>query len=87
MEHFTPEERKISQPEEGEGKGNGVFLKVQNELLRRAGCVPENNARCEEWIAAHAEKLREIVTADPSLLDRWATSPEETLREIETMLE
>ncbi len=63
-----------------------LFLKMQTELMRRAGCAPGDNVRCEEWIRGYAKKLRDLANSRPEILDAWAAHPEDTMREIEALL-
>ena len=74
----------ITEPETKEG--NGVFLKIQMELLLRAGCTPKDNARCDQWIKEHAKNLRNLVDAQPEISNEWEANPEDTLTKIENQL-
>ena len=69
-----------------EHERHSMFLHMQNALLRRAGCTPEDNTQSKQWIERHAERLRELVTEDPGILGRWAVNQEKTLDEIEERL-
>lgn len=72
-----------SQPEK---IGQKTILEIEAELLRRAGCAPEDNEKCKEWIDAHAKKFRDIAEGDPALSELWQTDPEAALRGIEGQL-
>lgn len=72
-----------SQPEKINQK---IVLEIQAELLRRAGCEPEDNEKCENWINAYAEKFRKIAEADTALLELWKNDPETAVREIQNRL-
>ena len=81
MSHLesVPEEINRSEAHEQNDK---VILEIQAELLRRAGCAPENNGKCEEWIATYAEAFRKIAESEPTLPELWQKDPEATLKEI-----
>lgn len=72
-----------SQPEKINQK---VILEIQAELLRRAGCAPEDNEKCQNWIDAYADKFRKITEADAALLELWKDDPETALQEVESRL-
>ncbi|OGZ14343.1 MAG: hypothetical protein A3J08_02180 [Candidatus Lloydbacteria bacterium RIFCSPLOWO2_02_FULL_51_11] len=67
-------------------KNNEIFLRMQAELLQRAGCTPEDNDECAEWIAQHAEDLRNLVNRDPKILSEWEAHPEETAKRVEAQI-
>ncbi len=77
MEHLE------SQPEKTNQK---VILEIQAELLRRAGCTPEDNEKCAEWITAYARDFRNIAESEPSLSELWQTDPKATLQKIASLL-
>ncbi len=85
MGNFESQPEKINRPEAREGNDRTI-LEIQAELLRRAGCAPENNGKCKEWIDAYAEKFREIAESEPTISELWQKDPETTLREIESRL-
>lgn len=72
-----------SQPENLNQK---IVLEIQAELLRRAGCAPEDNEKCQKWIDAYAEAFRDIAESDPALLERWHSDREAVLQEVESRL-
>ena len=81
MERF---EHTVSQRQPLEEQAHhDVFLRMQNELLRRAGCVAEDNEKCQKGIETYAEKFRDLFESNPSLLDRWRKDEESALQEIE----
>ena len=63
-----------------------IILEIETELLRRAGCVTEDNEKSREWIDAYAEAFRILAESDSALLDVWQKDPEATLRDIENRL-
>ena len=81
MENFesVPEEINRSEAHEQNDK---VILEIQAELLRRAGCAPENNGKCAEWITTYAEAFRKIAESEPTLPELWKNDPEVALKEI-----
>ena len=85
MRRFESEQKKIIQTETKDS--NGAFLKMETELMRRAGCLSGGNARCDEWISAYAEKLRSYVGTHPEVLDAWKTHPEDTMKKVEALFE
>ena len=54
--------------------------------MRRAGCAPEDNARCDQWIKEYAKNLRDMVNGQPEILHAWEASPEKTMKKIEESL-
>ena len=74
--------------EQGPQKFNSIAgpNMLQAEIIRRYAHERSNSQGALLWIDTHAEKFREIIAADPSLLSEWENAPDTVIEKIEAQL-